>query len=564
MPLQDEIPEQVSDKLKDENIRRKVISFSNSVVFIIFGTATYIFAFMVMMIADWQMQARRITDWSVEFNNNRIEPYMQIFWIGIIISSIIAIISFILSISKCGELNPDGGVKLNFFDRLFVDLQFILMIISALILIPSVYLMFSWVTESNWFNSIITSSIPQGLEPEIYQQLSQIHIYSDWAGRYIFEPKWVMFAISVILAAVFLGIEISLIQSIAKKFKNRCVFRKTILGALLFYIYKNASKNKHLFVKIMLIMIGLTLLAATGFGAIIVLSLILIFVPRFINNFEDIRRGVNEVNSGNPTYKIKIKGKGALSDLANGINNIAESQQLAIEREFRSQKTKTELITNASHDLRTPLTSMTTYVDLLKTEGIDSPNAPEYLEIISEKTERLRRLTDDLFDAAKASSGDIPVNMTTIELTSMINQAVAEMEELLLKNDIEVIFPDDLKNVYVQADGQLLWRITENILTNVGKYAFPKSRAYIDILDLGDMAALEVKNISKDKLNISTDELMERFKRGDTSRNTEGSGLGLSIAKDLSKLMGGDFNIHIDGDLFKVTVLLKKAKTDDL
>ena len=202
---------------------------------------------------------------------------------------------------------------------------------------------------------------------------------------------------------------------------------------------------------------------------------------------------------------------------------------------------------------------MVSYVDLLKKEGLDSENAPEYLRIIDEKTSRLQKLTEDLFEAAKASSGDIPVNMERIEMISIANQALAELEENLAQNNIDVVFTPKLESAYVMADGQLLWRVIENLLTNVSKYALPGSRAYVDISQESDKIRLEVKNMSRDQLNISADELMERFKRGDESRNTEGSGLGLAIARDLTNLMNGSFDILIDGDLFKATVELNIA-----
>jgi len=219
---------------------------------------------------------------------------------------------------------------------------------------------------------------------------------------------------------------------------------------------------------------------------------------------------------------------------------------------------KTDLITNVSHDLKTPLTSMVTYVDLLKKEGLDSRNAPEYLRILSEKTERLQKLSVDLFDAAKASSGDIPVELTRVDAAEIVNQALAELDENLRASRIRAVLTKRTEETAVMADGRLLWRVLENVLTNVAKYALPDSRAYVDISEVRNQVVIEVKNISKDPLNIDPDELMERFKRGDEARSTEGSGLGLAIADDLTRLMGGRFGIRIDGDLFKAVIELEK------
>ena len=290
-----------------------------------------------------------------------------------------------------------------------------------------------------------------------------------------------------------------------------------------------------------------------------VLIFIFIFIPKWVKKYCAVKEGVNQIKRGNLDYKIPVTEAGELDRLAMSVNEISDAMNIAVMDKLKNQRMKIDLISNVSHDLRTPLTSMVSYVDLLKTEGLDSENAPMYLEIIDEKTRRLRKLTEDLFEAAKASSGNIPVDINRIEMTSIVNQAMAEMEERLSENNLDVIFTNKAESIFVMADGQLLWRVIENLLTNVSKYALPASRVYIDITEENDMICLDVKNMSKDRLNISADELMERFKRGDESRNTEGSGLGLAIAKDLTNLMNGRFELTIDGDLFKVRVALVKA-----
>ena len=278
---------------------------------------------------------------------------------------------------------------------------------------------------------------------------------------------------------------------------------------------------------------------------------------------------MEEVKNGNLSYKIETdygeKGiKGELDRLADNINQISRASNIAVQNELKNQRMKTELISNVSHDLKTPLTSMISYVDLMKKEGLDSPNAPEYLDIIDQKTQRLKVLTENLFEAAKASSGAIPVNMEAIDITSLLTQSLAEMEERLSSKSLDVQVKNLCEGTRVVADGQLMWRVMENLLGNVSKYALEGSRVYIDVREISvkgrDDVVLEIKNISRDQLNISAEELMERFKRGDESRNTEGSGLGLAIAKDLVKLMNGIFEITVDGDLFKATVMLEKAE----
>ncbi len=309
-------------------------------------------------------------------------------------------------------------------------------------------------------------------------------------------------------------------------------------------------------------------LSATIFLAPVVFLVIIAFAPKWVKKFEGIKEGIEEVKSGNLTYKIPAEGNGELDRLARSINEISEASNVAVQNELKNQRMKTDLISNVSHDLKTPLTSMVTYIDLLKSEGLDSENAPEYVRILDEKTERLRHLTEDLFEAAKASSGAMPVHLEKVELLSLINQGLGEMDQRIQDSGLEFIVHAERDKYYVLADGQLLWRVVENLLGNVLKYALENSRVYIDIKDRGgsekpaSIVTLEMKNISKNPLNISADELMERFKRGDESRTTEGSGLGLAIAKDLVKLQNGWLDVVIDGDLFKAQVMLSKYPED--
>lgn len=315
--------------------------------------------------------------------------------------------------------------------------------------------------------------------------------------------------------------------------------------------------------KVVLITLLICIGSATVVLAPVLAILIIVFAPKWINHFEEIKKGVNEVKSGNLTYKIPVHGEGELDELAKGINEISEASNVAIQNELKNQRMKTDLISNVSHDLKTPLTSIITYIDLLKREGLDSADAPKYLDILDQKSIRLKKLTEDLFDAAKASSGAIPVKFEKMDLLSLINQGLGEMSDRIEASNLEFRLTAEKEKHYVRADGQLLWRVVENLLGNVLKYAQENSRVYIDIKEQGGgngklpMTVLEIKNISKVELNIDADELMERFKRGDESRSTEGSGLGLAIAKDLVRLQNGWFEIFIDGDLFKAVVMLE-------
>lgn len=252
--------------------------------------------------------------------------------------------------------------------------------------------------------------------------------------------------------------------------------------------------------------------------------------------------------------------------LANDMNCIAEGLDKAVKNEVKSQRMKSELISNVSHDIKTPLTSIINYVDLLKKEGINSENASKYLDILEQKSQRLKILTEDLFEAAKASSGDMPIELQKLDIFYLIQQGLAELDDRIEKSELnfKVNIPEE--KIYVLADGRLLWRVIENLLSNVFKYALKGSRVYINVInnENSDKISLIIKNISSYELNVEVDELMERFKRADESRSSEGSGLGLAIAKDLMEMQKGSLNLEIDGDLFKAIVNIPKCEPDTL
>ncbi|MHC1719753.1 MAG: sensor histidine kinase [Clostridiaceae bacterium] len=318
--------------------------------------------------------------------------------------------------------------------------------------------------------------------------------------------------------------------------------------------------------KVVLVALAICLLSATVFMAPVVFIGIVVVAPKWVKKYEGIKKGVDEVKKGNLTYKIPADGKGELDLLAGGINEISEASNIAVQNELKNQRLKTDLISNVSHDLKTPLTSIITYVDLLKREGLESPEATKYLDVLDKKSQRLQKLTEDLFDAAKASSGAIPVKFERVDMLSLVRQGLGEMEDKIRISGLDFRINAQKDNYYVRADGQLLWRVMENLLNNVLKYAQEGSRVYIDLREqtgtnnASDKVILEMKNISRNELNIDAEELMERFRRGDESRATEGSGLGLAIAKDLVTLQNGKFEIKIDGDMFKAIISLESLE----
>lgn len=234
------------------------------------------------------------------------------------------------------------------------------------------------------------------------------------------------------------------------------------------------------------------------------------------------------------------------------LNSIAKGMTIAVEERMKSERMKTELITNVSHDIKTPLTSIINYTDLICKEKCDNEKISEYSEVLSRQSERLKRLIEDLVEASKASTGNLEVNLAPCEVNILLTQASGEYEERLKSRNLELVTNQPSTPVIIMADGRRLWRVVDNLMNNICKYAQSATRVYLTLEKTADEAVITFKNVSNSPLNISADELMERFVRGDSSRNTEGNGLGLSIAKSLTQLQNGNMEIFIDGDLFKV------------
>ena len=281
----------------------------------------------------------------------------------------------------------------------------------------------------------------------------------------------------------------------------------------------------------------------------------MIFAIRKADGLDLIMDGLKKISDGELQYKIKtdtLTGKQKV--MAEYINNIGSGLDAAVENSLKKERMQTELITNVSHDLKTPLTSIINYVDLMKRENPTDSKIQEYLRILDEKSQRLKVLTEDVVEASKASTGNIKLEMNDIDFVEMVQQVIGEFEEKFQEKNLTMMvhFTDEPSIIY--ADGQRMWRVLENVFGNVVKYAMEGTRVYAEISNRNKKVTFSLKNISAQPLNISADELTERFIRGDVARNTEGSGLGLSIAKSLTELQGGEFKLYLDGDLFKVMI----------
>lgn len=280
-----------------------------------------------------------------------------------------------------------------------------------------------------------------------------------------------------------------------------------------------------------------------------------------IHGRDPVLMGMKKITDGQLQYKIPTERlSGKKKTMAEYVNRIGDGLDAAVEQSVKNERMKTELITNVSHDIKTPLTSIINYVDLLKRENIPDEKIQGYIQILDEKAQRLKVLTEDVVEASKASTGNITLEMTDMDFRELFHQVLGEFGEKFEEKELTLMLHEPEEPVVIHADGRRLWRVLENVFTNAVKYSMPGTRVYAEVSVVNKRMLFSLKNVSAQPLNISADELTERFIRGDVSRNTEGSGLGLSISKSLTELQGGIFKLYLDGDLFKVTVIFATVK----
>ncbi|NLB42778.1 MAG: sensor histidine kinase, partial [Clostridiales bacterium] len=386
--------------------------------------------------------------------------------------------------------------------------------------------------------------------------------------------------ILIIGAALIMTVPLLLLafMSFATRYKLGGWWKNTIVYRLLYSVYKVIRRlvlgAKYLLAHISILwkaILGLLTITifelfimAAAFpynGEILVLFWLLgklIFIPiilYIIISLQKLLDGSQEIANGDLNHHIDTKR--LLWDFkryGENLNNISSGMSNAVEERMKSERLKTELITNVSHDIKTPLTSIINYVDLIKREEIEDVTIKEYVDVLDRQSSRLKKLIDDLVDASKASTGNLAVNSARTEVGVLLTQTTGEYEEKMKDNNLELVLNQPEEEIFIMADGRLLWRVFDNLMGNIYKYSQPGTRAYLSLEKSNGRAIITFRNISKYALNISSDELMERFVRGDSSRTTEGSGLGLSIAKSLVELQKGELNLLIDGDLFKVVL----------
>ena len=477
-------------------------------------------------------------------------PYEKQIIIAMPISVILTLIICIYLINSIGHVKGKEEIELTDFDKMPLDVIFIVffMIIALLCVIVGETSTSLMMATDSFLAVIITIYLSISILTEMFMVTTIARIKAkklldtSICGRLL---KWCIKILKEVLNQTI---------KICHKFKSKF---SQIMNSL--------NENVKLTWKVMIyialyIIISFILIGIfDGFGFfldILIFLYVLYLVIYRINSFTKLEAGLKEIYDGNNKTRLyKDDFSKEFENCIDYINDISNGIEKAVEESLKSERLKTELITNVSHDIKTPLTSIINYVDLIKKQNIDNEKVKEYIEILDNKSQRLKKLTEDLVEASKASSGNVSLNLEEIGLVELLNQLIGEYKDKFEEKNLEVISNLSKVNVKIKADSRYLYRVIDNLFGNISKYALEGSRVYIEteIIDGGKIKTI-LKNISKDKLNISEEELMQRFVRGDKSRTTEGSGLGLAIARSLTELQKGNLDCKIDGDLFKVEI----------
>ena len=456
---------------------------------------------------------------------------------ALIISTVIcALVLFVILMFGAGRKHGEECVVFTLLDKPWLDLS----LAVTVGIITAVFFGFIELVETTWRYNNPAWILAFCALLSILTTLPFLWWTSSFAKR-IKAGKWWRHSLIFIVTSACVKSTVRLLRSLWAGVNN--TFKVVLIGILLFLTVTVTSAAD----------------PAIAFPAgILATAAAVVLMLRYARRLYLIEQGAKSITLGSYDTVIPVTG-GTLGGIAGSLNDISNGISDAVYERLKSERLKTELITNVSHDIRTPLTSLVTYTDLLKTEGLKSKNAPEYLEVLIQKTARLKTLTDDLFEAAKAASGNIQAHIESLDLSELIGQVLGELDEKVQNSGLD--FRLNLQErAMIDADGKLLWRVMDNLLSNVFKYSLAASRVYIDVASDNDWYRMDVKNISEYPLNVDPSELIERFKRGDDARGGEGSGLGLAIAQSFIQTLGGIFNLSIDGDLFKVTIMLPKSR----
>lgn len=439
---------------------------------------------------------------------------------------VLTLFCFFWQMAAAGHWQGFEGIHLTWFDKIPLDLMAVGILIPALAIFGEYYLYSSRLLKALWGTAILC-----------FVYLFIISFVTRFKAGTVLKNNVIWYVIRLawkIVKTVWRWL-CHLVRSIPLIWKTALGIAVVFFLILLFGSYSSM-------LSLPMVLLYLVLALFTMYVAI---------------GFVTLQRGARALAEGDYSAPVDTRYLvGEMRRCGDNLNKVQQGVQHAVEERLRSERMKTELITNVSHDIKTPLTSIVNYVDLLKKEEIDNPKAQEYLEVLDRQSKRLKKLTEDLVDASKASSGVMPVDCQPTNVNVLLSQLEGEYEERLQKADLTMIVHPAAGDPVALADGKLLSRVMDNLMNNIGKYAMPGTRVYAAAAADDHEVTISIKNVSRNELNISADELMERFVRGDSSRHTEGSGLGLSIAKSLVELQGGRFELSIDGDLFRADISL--------
>lgn len=503
----------------------------------------------------------------VAYDNNI--PYFKgTTWL-LVLSIILFLGATIWLTLEAGRTAEDEELHLNGFDHWKTEI--------AAVLIVLIWIVGSYIGIHFWNGNIYTmiNDIPTYLKDGgtyfEYYYARGMDVSSAYMSASLYLPSLSIAELAEIyfygvftLGCFFMGY-----VSLIKRIKGRNLWKNSLLRVIVRFIYKIYDNRKKTTKTVLLLcgfflVQGIAVLFRNGVTMLLVLLADVGVFYVVLNGLllkEKLKKGIEEIALGNMEYQIPLQGlRGENLKLAEMINGIANGFHMAVEEAMKNERLKTDLITNVSHDIKTPLTSIINYVAILKQSDIADPKIQGYLDILEAKAQRLKTLTEDAVEASKVSSGNISLEYMDVDLVEMIQQTEGEMAEKFEARNLKMIVNLPAEPAVVHVDGRRMWRVLENIFGNAAKYAMPGTRVYADLKLEEDTVDLSLKNVSEHQLNISADELTERFIRGDLSRSSEGSGLGLSIAQSLTTMQGGTFNLYLDGDLFRVNIRFPRVK----
>lgn len=503
----------------------------------------------------------------VAYDNNI--PYFKgTTWL-LVLSIILFLGATIWLTLEAGRTAEDEELHLNGFDHWKTEI--------AAVLIVLIWIVGSYIGIHFWNGNIYTmiNDIPTYLKDGgtyfEYYYARGMDVSSAYMSASLYLPSLSIAELAEIyfygvftLGCFFMGY-----VSLIKRIKGRNLWKNSLLRVIVRFIYKIYDNRKKTTKTVLLLcgfflVQGIAVLFRNGVTMLLVLLADVGVFYVVLNGLllkEKLKKGIEEIALGNMEYQIPLQGlRGENLKLAEMINGIANGFHMAVEEAMKNERLKTDLITNVSHDIKTPLTSIINYVAILKQSDIADPKIQGYLDILEAKAQRLKTLTEDVVEASKVSRGNISLEYMDVDLVEMIQQTEGEMAEKFEARNLKMIVNLPAEPAVVHVDGRRMWRVLENIFGNAAKYAMPGTRVYADLKLEEDTVDLSLKNVSEHQLNISADELTERFIRGDLSRSSEGSGLGLSIAQSLTTMQGGTFNLYLDGDLFRVNIRFPRVK----